>query len=236
MTSQALGILNKKVGAEFNMPVLCMKNEGVEYWNNIYLQNNGNPVEMVYPEVKPVSMSTKESVKNHPAWAILPIQLGAEIMFFTNDSQTPWRFQNGTRGQIVHIDRNNQTGRIEKVQVCTRVGQIIPITPMEFRLFDVVFDPAHNSLKQNYTGYIEAFPFRLGYASTVHKSQGLTLDYGLIERESGAYQPGQMYTALSRFRDLSSIRLSSLLSAGDFQVDPSLTEYMSAMQFQAVHP
>jgi len=50
------------------------------------------------------------------------------------------------------------------------------------------------------------FPLRLAWALTVHKAQGSTLDRVSIDL-SRTFAPGQIYTALSRVRDLSGLHV-----------------------------
>lgn len=58
------------------------------------------------------------------------------------------------------------------------------------------------------TGQIEYFPVRLAYASTVHKSQSLTLDRVQVDIRNAFFgQPGMAYTALSRVRTLEGLRI-----------------------------
>ncbi|HLO09552.1 MAG TPA: helicase C-terminal domain-containing protein, partial [Desulfobacteria bacterium] len=57
-------------------------------------------------------------------------------------------------------------------------------------------------------GGISYLPLRVAYASTVHKSQGLTLDTVQVDlRHSFLEQPGMLYVALSRVRSLEGLRM-----------------------------
>jgi len=57
-------------------------------------------------------------------------------------------------------------------------------------------------------GQIEYAPLRLAYASTVHKSQSLTLDRVQVDyRDHFFSSPGMLYVALSRCRTLEGLRL-----------------------------
>jgi ATP-dependent DNA helicase PIF1 len=58
------------------------------------------------------------------------------------------------------------------------------------------------------TGQVSYFPIMLGYATTVHRSQGLTLDRVQYDfRHKFAREPGISYVALSRCKTLEGLRL-----------------------------
>jgi ATP-dependent DNA helicase PIF1 len=57
-------------------------------------------------------------------------------------------------------------------------------------------------------GQVEYWPVRLAYASTVHKSQGLSLDRAQVDiRDHFFGQPAMLYVALSRCRALEGLRI-----------------------------
>lgn len=57
-------------------------------------------------------------------------------------------------------------------------------------------------------GAVRFYPLRLAYASTVHKSQGLTLDRVQIDfRDAFFASPSMLYVALSRAREAQGLRL-----------------------------
>ena len=57
-------------------------------------------------------------------------------------------------------------------------------------------------------GQVEYLPLQLAYASTVHRSQGLSLDRVQFDfRNDFAKQPAMMYVSMSRCRSLAGLRL-----------------------------
>jgi ATP-dependent exoDNAse (exonuclease V) alpha subunit len=74
-------------------------------------------------------------------------------------------------------------------------------------------------------GGVTYFPMRLGYASTVHKTQGLTLDRVQIDIRGGFFsQPNMAYVALSRVRTPEGMRIvgSPDLLAKKIRSDPAV--------------
>ena len=53
-------------------------------------------------------------------------------------------------------------------------------------------------------------PLKLAYALTIHKSQGMTLDAIEIDIGNNIFASGQAYTAISRAKDLSNIKITAL--------------------------
>ena len=56
------------------------------------------------------------------------------------------------------------------------------------------------------------FPVCLGYAATVNKCQGLTLDKSVINLELDAFQHGALYTTFSRVRQFANVRVYSSIN------------------------
>lgn len=61
---------------------------------------------------------------------------------------------------------------------------------------------------EEYPSYhVEQIPLTLAWAITIHKSQGMTLDYAKIDIGSSIFAPGQIYTAMSRIKTLNGLYL-----------------------------
>ena len=70
------------------------------------------------------------------------------------------------------------------------------------------------------------YPIKLGWAMTIHKSQGLTLNSCNIDLgKSGAFVPGQLYVALSRCKSMNAISLKSKLSISDVIIDRAVSDF-----------
>jgi ATP-dependent exoDNAse (exonuclease V) alpha subunit len=72
-------------------------------------------------------------------------------------------------------------------------------------------------------------PLRVAYASTVHKSQGLSLDRVQVSiRDAFFKTPGMLYVALSRARTADGLRLigSEAALVERCTCDPRLQEYL----------
>ena len=53
------------------------------------------------------------------------------------------------------------------------------------------------------------FPIQLAYATTIHKSQGVTLNDAIIDIGKNIFEYGQTYVALSRVKSLDGLYLTS---------------------------
>ena len=79
------------------------------------------------------------------------------------------------------------------------------------------------------TGQINYFPIRLAYASTVHKSQGLSLDRCQIDfRGWMLKQPAMAYTSLSRCRSIEGLRIVGMKEAvaDKCRIDEKVRRYL----------
>lgn len=65
----------------------------------------------------------------------------------------------------------------------------------------------HTDTNNNTKIHYKFMPIKLAYALSIHKSQGATLDAIEVDGSTSIFASGQLYTALSRARDMSSIRL-----------------------------
>ena len=118
----------------------------------------------------------------------LKLKIGAVVMFVYNNLAKG--YVNGTTGTVIGFDLETNNPIVE-----TFKGNKIIAQPIRWGIEEIDFD-----------GWIEQIPLRLAWAITIHKSQGMTLDYAEIDL-SRAFTYGLGYVALSRIRELDGLSL-----------------------------
>jgi len=109
----------------------------------------------------------------------LVVKFGALVMLRQNDPAGRW--VNGSTGTIERITQNTLMIRLMS-------GRLVEIERVSFSLLD-----SEGEISAQATN----FPVTLAWATTIHKSQGSTLDR-LMVNLTNLWEPGQAYVALSR--------------------------------------
>ena len=108
-------------------------------------------------------------------------------------------------------------------------NKIITVGKEVWQSFSYDYDAKTDSVIEKETGSFEQFPLQLGYALTIHKAQGKTLDKVIIDTNKGAFTHGQMYVALSRTRKLSDIHITHQIKPQDIILDPRVTNFLTQL-------
>ncbi len=159
-------------------------------------------VDTIYAGKKP---AIERFRKVAPVSEELHLKLGALVMLRVNDPQ--WRYVNGSVGTVEKIGD-------ESLMIRLRNGRGVEVAKHTFSLMDAdgtIIASACN------------FPVSLAYATTIHKSQGATLD-SLVADLRGLWDPGQAYVALSRLRSGSGLTLTGW-DLGSIRVAPEVLAF-----------
>lgn len=132
--------------------------------------------------------------------------IGAQVVLTWNISQEDGLI-NGSRGIITGMDKLGP-----KVKFSS--GQELIIE--HFKIVQ----------EDNSDCWVSFMPLKLAYALSIHKSQGMTLDAVQLDLGSSIFEYGQAYTALSRVRDLNSIKILDV-KAESFKVHKDVLLFYS---------
>ncbi|WP_347357332.1 PIF1 family ATP-dependent DNA helicase [Bdellovibrio sp.] len=143
--------------------------------------------------------------KASPIAEKLILKIGCQVMFLQNDPQRRW--VNGTRGMVTDITSDQITVRKDR-------GREVQVSKSSFALQDA---------EGMVMAQVEQFPLTLAYATTIHKSQGATLD-DLWCDLSQLWEPGQAYVALSRLRSAEGLHLIGW-NPRSIIVDPKVLQF-----------
>ena len=145
---------------------------------------------------------------------VLTLKKHAKVIFTKNTEG----FFNGEQGEVVGFC----DGCI-KVKKSTN-NKVVKVYKETWEQYKPVFDKQQNKLTQEFLGSVSQFPLILGWAITVHKSQGMSLDNVVVDTRP-AFTNALVYVALSRCRTLTGISLSNKLSYQDIRVDYNLLNW-----------
>ncbi|MNJ91349.1 ATP-dependent RecD-like DNA helicase [compost metagenome] len=149
-------------------------------------------------------------MKSAPVPLKLVLKLGCRVMFLQNDPQKRW--VNGTRGVVTDIEA-------DKITVKKEGGREVQVDKSQFALQDA---------EGNVMASVIQYPLTLAYATTIHKSQGATLD-DLWCDLSNLWEPGHAYVALSRLRSSEGLHLIGW-NPRSIIVDPKVLDFYSRLQ------
>lgn len=116
----------------------------------------------------------------------LHLKVGARVIFSTNSSTKD--FYNGEQGRIVDIEDN-------AIAVLKDNDELVYVKEHEFALSQ--FITINDKLEEEIIATLKAYPLKLAYAITIHKSQGMSIEK-LVCKIDRIFENGQFYVAISR--------------------------------------
>jgi ATP-dependent exoDNAse (exonuclease V) alpha subunit len=217
---------------EFDGTTIVSKNDEVDRHNNIALDRVKGRL-MALPSARWGQQRTEW--KNIPEKTL--VRENAYVMILSNKRMeggtNEFYYVNGDCGHVRGVQTNGQGVPPSILVELIRNGQLVAVNPVvrgsEFKdkpdgvTIDVkisssnddgsyIAQPHYRGKVQKYiTGQVMYYPIRLGYASTVHKCQGLSMDRCQIDFTSWMFgQAAMLYVAMSRARTIEGMRIRGM--------------------------
>lgn len=154
-----------------------------------------------------------------PAPKVLSLKVGSQVMFTKNNYEKGYR--NGTVGQVSDFDDTFITVRVEDKEIV--------VERTSWDNIEYTFNPDLHQIMEEEVGSFTQFPLKPAWAITVHKSQGLTFDYAVIDLPH-TFESGQAYVAFSRCRTLEGIVLKRKVNPSTFFVDKTIVDFYKGLE------
>jgi ATP-dependent exoDNAse (exonuclease V) alpha subunit len=155
---------------------------------------------------------------NLPAETELVLKVGARVVFIRNDRHRRW--VNGTTGVVTRV---NDDG----IEVTTDSGEELCVGFEIWTSYRRV--KVDREVRREEAGSMTQLPVRLGWAITIHKSQGMTLDSVVFNAPRSLFAAGQAYVGLSRARSLDRLLICRPLTRRDILLSEDAIAYRSLL-------
>lgn len=208
----------------FEGPTLLAKNASVDRYNWLRMTRLTG-TDVWFPATREGKQRSEWGHPDKPpaTWGIPPrlhLKRGCLVMVLANKRlslSTSFEYVNGDLGELTDVDEANKLAYV----TLQRTGQTVGVTYVRREVLIPLDSARRRELiasgqaekiadggKWEIAGWISYLPLRVAYASTVHKSQGLSLDRVQVNiRDAFFKSPGMLYVALSRARSAQGLRL-----------------------------
>lgn len=181
---------------------LLSTNNEVNRENEKRLKKIDSPEENYKARIDGITQKYKDQiVRDCPGMEDLKLKVGAQVMILINSPDL--EFVNGSMGEYLgNVEQRDNEGRkYQAAKVKLFKSKTIVYLPkykwkIEKKEDDRVIELAS----------FDQYPIKLGWAITVHKSQGMTLDYLQVDL-TRCFAEGMAYVALSRARTYEGLKI-----------------------------
>lgn len=219
------GKLHATTDDRFEGSTLLAKNESVDRYNRLRMDRvKGREVQFASRREGEQRSEWGNPKKPPETWGIpqtLILKIGALVMILANRKIVAgtnlFEYVNGDLGEVVDVQdggrtclvRLQRTGGVARVQYVRR-EKLQPLDSGRRKELRAAGrqDAISADGKFEIIGWCEYMPIRVAFGTTVHKSQGLSLDAVQVTIGDHFFKtPGMLYVALSRARTAAGLRL-----------------------------
>lgn len=153
-----------------------------------------------------------ENTKNRYVFSeSLTLSINCQVMLVVNYDQSE-NLINGSRGVVIKFDETDDLPIVRFINGLER--------KIDYYSWEITADDKK-------IGSVSQIPLKLGYAFSIHKAQGCTLDYAIIDLRD-IFEYGMGYVALSRVTDLNGLSIKGI-DWDNIACNPKVIEYYSKL-------
>ena len=189
---------------------LCAYKKDAETVNNYW----ANQIEGKAHKFKARQGGKKAKWTEAPVPLDLTLKVGSKVIICANSPDG--EYVNGDRGVVKEVHKD-----IVVVELLN--GDNVEVESFQWEKYGYTNKGGY--LVKEVESTLTQMPLALGWAISIHKSQGMTLDDVVLDTGKGCFSHGQLYVALSRIRDLRRLSLTKPLNVRELIVRPEVKDF-----------